>query len=89
MGKANSPPQIRYWGGLLPFRKTVQHADSGRGPQATADMKARIAALKAQGTPIDQIIEVLWERSHRAEAEGEGYVYEFVETSSTGQGSRF
>lgn len=57
----------------------MQHADSGRGPQATTDMKARIAALKAQGTSIDTIIELLWDRSHRAEVEGQGYRYEFTD----------
>ncbi len=72
----------------MPLWSTVQHADSGRGPQATADMKARLAALKADNTPIDTIIELLWERSRRAEVEGEGYRYDYANSSSSsGHGS--
>lgn len=46
----------------------------GRGRQATADMKVRIAALRHQGADV---IDVLWERNRRA-ALGEGYAYEFA-----------
>jgi hypothetical protein len=53
-------------------------SDLGRGPEATADMKARIAALRSQGLDLDSIIETLWARSHRAEAEERGYRYEFA-----------
>lgn len=46
----------------------------GRGHVATADMKARIAALRAQGADV---IDALWERNRQAVL-GEGYNYEFA-----------
>ncbi len=46
--------------------------DLGRGPVATADMKARIAALRADGRDI---LHVLWTRHVHALA-GDGYAYE-------------
>ena len=48
----------------------------GRGATATADMKARIAALRRQGADV---VDVLWERHRRAEVMGEGYRYEYAE----------
>lgn len=48
----------------------------GRGPEATADMKARIAALRKKHWELTPIIETLWRRHHRAEVEGKGYEYE-------------
>ncbi len=51
----------------------MRNHDLGRGPVATADMKARIAALKSQGADI---IETLIER-HR-NALREGYTYEYA-----------
>lgn len=48
----------------------------GRGPVATTDMKARIAALKRQG--VNDLVGVLWERNRQAHF-GEGYRYEFTE----------
>lgn len=48
---------------------------AGRGEVAVSDMKARIAALRAQGADI---VDVLWERSRRAEL-GEGYRYEYAD----------
>jgi hypothetical protein len=50
---------------------------AGRGPIATTDMKARIAALKAQGITMDDIIAILWERANRAER-GDGYDYQYA-----------
>ncbi len=50
----------------------------GRGPQATADMKRRIAARRSQGADITDIVEELWER-HRAALTGDGHFYEFDE----------
>lgn len=49
--------------------------DVGRGSTATADMKARIAALKRDGADV---LDALWERNRRAVA-GEGFDYEFAE----------
>lgn len=46
----------------------------GRGPQATADMKARIEALRANGADV---IDALWERNRQAVL-GEGFRYEFA-----------
>ncbi len=46
----------------------------GRGTTATADMKARIAALRSQGADV---IETLLER-HRRALLGEGYTYEYA-----------
>ncbi len=46
----------------------------GRGPEATADMKARIAVLRSSGVDL---IDALWERNRRAVL-GEGYRYEFA-----------
>lgn len=47
----------------------------GRGRLATADMKARIAALRAQGADV---VDALWERNYRAIL-GEGFRYECAE----------
>ncbi len=46
----------------------------GRGPVATADMKARIAALRRAGADV---VSELWERN-RSAVLGEGYRYEFA-----------
>ncbi len=51
----------------------------GRGPKATADMKARIEALKGQGVDL---IDTLWER-HRAALLGEGYTYDHARPERT------
>lgn len=48
----------------------------GRGPEATADMKARIAALKESNADV---IGELMERYYRA-VTGEGFQYEFAGT---------
>lgn len=48
--------------------------DVGRGDIATADMKARLAALRGDGTDW---LDVLWERNRRANL-GEGYDYGFA-----------
>lgn len=48
----------------------------GRGEVAVADMKARIAALRAQG--VEDVVAVLWERSFLAER-GSGYRYEYAD----------
>lgn len=49
--------------------------DVGRGRIATADMKARIAALKGSGADV---LDALWERNRRAVL-GEGFSYEFAD----------
>jgi hypothetical protein len=49
--------------------------DVGRGSTATADMKARIEALKGSGADV---LDALWERNRRA-VSGEGYHYEFAQ----------
>lgn len=51
-------------------------APLGRGEIATLDMKLRIAALRAQGADV---LEVLWQRHVAAVVAGEGYVYEYAE----------
>lgn len=51
----------------------------GRGAKATADMKARIAALKAQGADV---IDTLWERNRIAHL-SEGFSYEYAEEERT------
>jgi hypothetical protein len=58
----------------------------GRGRLATADMKARIAALREQGVDV---IDALWERNRLAVL-GEGYTYDLAreaidEVRSVGQ----
>ena len=63
----------------------MQHADNGRGPVATTDMKARIAAYQRRGYDIDKIVALLWERFHRAEVDGEGYRYEYARPQRTDQ----
>jgi hypothetical protein len=50
----------------------------GRGEIATTDMKARIAALQANGLNSVQILSVLWDRCMSAE-QGAGYQYEYAE----------
>lgn len=57
----------------------MNHADTGRGATATADMKARIAAIRAETWRMDDLIDRLWERNQRAVALGEGYSYEFAD----------
>lgn len=52
--------------------------DAGRGAQATADMKARIAAIRAETWLMTELIDRLWERNRRAVVEGEGYSYEYA-----------
>lgn len=47
----------------------------GRGPEATADMKARIKALRAEGADV---LDTLWERNRQAVL-GEGFRYDFAE----------
>lgn len=56
----------------------MQRMNLGRGPQATADMKRRIAARRSRGDAIADIVEELWER-HRTALTGEGYHYEFTD----------
>lgn len=51
---------------------------TGRGPTATADMKARIAALRRDGRDV---LDVLWRR-HLDAINGSGYVYDFVERAA-------
>jgi siroheme synthase (precorrin-2 oxidase/ferrochelatase) len=50
----------------------------GRGPVATADMKARIAALLKERWDMDFVINQLWER-HVDAVLGDGYSYEFTD----------
>lgn len=50
----------------------------GRGAAAVSDMKARIAVLRERG---EDVIDVLWERTRRAEL-GEGYRYEYAEQTA-------
>ncbi len=50
----------------------MSRQDLGRGPVATADMKARIAALRSQGADV---IETLIERHRIALTEGHTYEY--------------
>jgi hypothetical protein len=52
----------------------VHEHNLGRGLVATADMKARIAALRKQGVDV---IDALWERNRLAVL-GEGYTYDFA-----------
>lgn len=47
----------------------------GRGPRATADMKARLAHLRAQDADV---LAVLWRRYHAA-ITGDGFDYEYAE----------
>ncbi len=49
--------------------------DSGRGELAVADMKARIAALRAQDVDV---VQALWERTWEAFRAG-GYTYEYAQ----------
>jgi hypothetical protein len=51
---------------------------AGRGPEATTDMKARIAVLKAGGFSGEQIISILYERLKIAE-QGDGFTYDLAE----------
>lgn len=62
----------------MPFKDCMNLDTVGRGPTAVSDMKARIAALKAQG---EDVIEALWERSRQAEL-GDGYRYEYAEQAA-------
>lgn len=52
-------------------------SERGRGVTAVTDMKARIAAYRRRGYSAARIVEILWERSRKAEL-GEGYRYEFA-----------
>lgn len=56
----------------------MEHTDSGRGPLATADMKARIAAIRKETWRMDELIDRLWERNRRAVVEGRGYEYGYA-----------
>jgi hypothetical protein len=52
----------------------MHNLSQSRGPVATADMKARIDALRQQGVDV---IDALWERNRQALL-GEGYSYEYA-----------
>ena len=56
----------------------THYVNLGRGPEATADMKRRIAALKNEGADLTGVIDALWERN-RAAVAGEGFTYEFAD----------
>lgn len=58
----------------MPLIRIMVDHNLGRGEQAAADMKARIAAIRSHGLDV---VDVLWERNRRAQL-GEGYVYEFA-----------
>ncbi len=59
----------------MPLEKSMYNPENlGRGPEATADMKARIAVLRRQGA---NVVDELMER-HRRAVSGEGYTYEFA-----------
>jgi hypothetical protein len=51
---------------------------AGRGKVATADMKARIASLRANGFTGEQIISILYDRLRVAE-QGDGFIYDHAE----------
>lgn len=53
------------------------HDGRGRGSRAVADMRARIATLKAQGIGEAEIIDVLWARNAEA-VSGDGHVYDMA-----------
>lgn len=55
-------------------RPTYIQSDLGRGWRATADMKARIAALRIAGVDV---FEALWDR--HVEALRTGYNYEYAD----------
>lgn len=55
--------------------RLIRGADLGRGPTATADMKARIAALRRANVDV---LEALWRR-HIEAITGAGYVYDYAE----------
>jgi hypothetical protein len=55
----------------------VSESNLGRGAEATADMKARIARMRRHGFDLDKIITVLWDRTLKAEL-GHGYSYEYA-----------
>lgn len=46
---------------------------AGRGPEATSDLKARIAAMTRRGYPVEKMIDILWERCLKGEREGYRY----------------
>lgn len=54
------------------------HDGRGRGSKAVADMKARIAAMKAQGMDGAERFDVLWKRNAEA-ISGDGHVYDMAE----------
>jgi hypothetical protein len=49
-----------------------------RGEQATKDMKHRIQKLKEEGVDV---VDSLWKRMEEAEMRGNGYSYEFADSS--------
>ncbi len=55
--------------------RLIRGADLGRGSLATADMKARIAALRREGVDI---VDALWRR-HVNAITGAGYVYDHTD----------
>lgn len=50
----------------------------GRGDKAVADMKARLAAMRANEPDSKKIFDELWQRNHEA-VTGDGYTYEYAE----------
>lgn len=60
----------------------MQTDAAGRGPQATADMKARIAAIQKETWRMDVLIDRLWERNRQAVVEGQGFQYEYAAPGS-------
>jgi len=61
----------------------MSEKNPGRGPVATADMKARIAAFQTEHGrwKMNALIDHLWERNRQAVVEGKGYDYEFARRS--------
>lgn len=59
--------------------------DLGRGATATADMKARIAVLRAAG---EDVFEALWARHHQAVKLQHGYSYEYAPASEPNSAGR-
>lgn len=53
------------------------HDGRGRGSKAVADIKARIADMRAQGIGGAEIIDVLWARNAEA-ISGDGHVYDMA-----------
>lgn len=59
----------------------------GRGPIATADMKARVPALLRERYDWRFVIDQLWERNRDAVL-GDGFTYEFAEGSDSIRSAR-